>query len=318
MVRPAAAGGLGGGPAPDLGLSEQLGVASDADARQSPLRRVWRYLLADPLGRAGLVMFVLVVVMAAGGPLLLPFNPAAVGSSSAGLLRPPSGAHWLGTDELGRDVLREFLSAAHISLIVGLAATAISMLLGASIGITAGFYGRWVDTVLMRITDFFLVLPQLPLVIALAAFFGQSLGIIILVIGITGWPTTARIVRSQVLSLRERQFVTRVRSLGTSNLRILRVHILPNVMPLIFANTVLVIGGAILAEATLSFLGLGDPVQVSWGTMLHFAFESGAIGRGAWWYFVPPGVGIVLVVLAFTLTGHAIDQALNPRLRGSR
>jgi peptide/nickel transport system permease protein len=134
----------------------------------------------------------------------------------------------------------------------------------------------------------------------------------------TGWPTTARIVRSQVLSLRERMFVTRVRSLGTSNLRILRVHILPNVMPLIFANTVLVIGSAILAEATLSFLGLGDPVQVSWGTMLHFAFSSGAIGRAAWWYFVPPGVGIVVVVLAFTLTGHAIDQALNPRLRGSR
>jgi peptide/nickel transport system permease protein len=318
MVRPASAGGLGPGPAPDLGLSAQLGIASEDDARQSALRRVWRYLLADPLGRAGLVMFVFVVIMAVGGPLLFPFNPAAVGANAAALLRPPSGAHWLGTDELGRDVFREFLSAAHISLIVGLAATAISILLGASIGVTAGFYGRWVDTALMRITDFFLVLPQLPLVIALAAFFGQSLGIIILVIGMTGWPTTARIVRSQVLSLRERQFVTRVRSLGTSNLRILRVHILPNVMPLIFANTVLVIGGAILAEATLSFLGLGDPVQVSWGTMLHFAFESGAIGRGAWWYFVPPGVGIVLVVLAFTLTGHAIDQALNPRLRGSR
>jgi peptide/nickel transport system permease protein len=234
------------------------------------------------------------------------------------LLLPPSGQHWLGTDELGRDVFREFLAAAHVSLIVGLAATAISMILGAAIGIVAGYYGRWIDNALMRLTDFFLVLPQIPLVIALAAFFGQSLGIIILVIGMTGWPTTARIVRSQTLSLRERQFITRVRSLGTQDSRILRVHILPNVMPLIFANTVLVIGGAILAEATLSFLGLGDPVQVSWGTMLHFAFDSGAIGRGAWWYFIPPGIGIVIVVLAFTLTGHAIDQALNPRLRGSR
>jgi len=261
---------------------------------------------------------VIVVVISVAGPLLFPFNAAAVSNSSSGLLQPPSAQHWLGTDELGRDVFREFLSAAHVSLVVGLAATAISMVLGAGIGIAAGYYGRWADTVLMRITDFFLVLPQLPLVIALAAFFGQNLGIIILVIGMTGWPTTARIVRSQTLSLRERQFVTRVRSVGATNLRILRVHILPNVMPLIFANTVLVIGGAILAEATLSFLGLGDPVQVSWGTMLHFAFESGAIGRGAWWYFIPPGVGIVLVVLAFTLTGHSIDQALNPRLRGSR
>jgi peptide/nickel transport system permease protein len=310
--------GRGGPPAEPGAAVTTLGGGQPAEPRANELRRVWRYLLADPMGRAGLILFVIVVVMAVAGPLLFPFNAAAVSNSAAGLLQPPSMQHWLGTDELGRDVFREFLSAAHVSLVVGLAATAISMVLGAGIGIVAGYYGRWADTVLMRITDFFLVLPQLPLVIALAAFFGQNLGIIILVIGMTGWPTTARIVRSQTLSLRERQFVLRVRSVGASNLRILRVHILPNVMPLIFANTVLVIGGAILAEATLSFLGLGDPVQVSWGTMLHFAFESGAIGRGAWWYFIPPGVGIVLVVLAFTLTGHSIDQALNPRLRGSR
>jgi peptide/nickel transport system permease protein len=300
-----------------LPLATELVPVIDHDG-ESPLRRVWGHLSSDRLGRTGLVLFVLVVIMAVVGPLVFPFNQAAVSNGAAGLLQPPSAAHWLGTDELGRDVFRELLSGAHVSLIVGLAATAISMILGAGIGIAAGFYGRGADTVLMRITDFFLVLPQLPLVIALAAFFGQNLGVIVLVIGMTGWPTTARIVRSQTLSLRERQFITRVRSLGASNLRILRVHILPNVMPLIFANTVLVIGSAILAEATLSFLGLGDPVQISWGTMLHFAFESGAIGRGAWWFFVPPGVGIVIVVLAFTLTGHAIDEALNPRLRGSR
>ena len=155
-------------------------------------------------------------MMRVAGPLLFPFNPAAVGSSARALLAPPSAQHWLGTDELGRDVFRELLSGTHVSLIVGLAATAISMVLGAGIGITAGFYGRAADTVLMRVTDFFLVLPQLPLVIALAAFFGQNLGIIILVIGMTGWPTTARIVRSQTLSLRERQFITRARSLVDS------------------------------------------------------------------------------------------------------
>jgi peptide/nickel transport system permease protein len=314
MVRPGVTAGLGGAAA-----AEPLGEAAVRGARpETGVRRVWGALTADPMGRAGLVLFALVVVMAVAGPLLFPFNAAAVSNSAAGVLQAPSARHWLGTDELGRDLFREFLSAAHVSLVVGLAATAISMVLGAAIGTAAGFYGRWADTVLMRITDFFLVLPQLPLVIALAAFFGQSLLIIIVVIGLTGWPTTARIVRAQALSLRERQFVTRVRSLGASDLRILRVHILPNVMPLIFANTVLVIGGAILAEATLSFLGLGDPVQVSWGTMLHFAFGSGAIGRGAWWFFVPPGIGIVVVVLAFTLTGYAVDQALNPRLRGSR
>jgi len=306
-------GGLVGGP--DLDAAPSIARAAP---RESELRRVWRHLTTSSIGRTGLVLFVLVVLMAVAGPLLFPFNAAAVAKTPAGLLLAPSLHHWLGTDYLGRDVFREFLAGTHISLVVGLAATAISMALGSAIGIASGYYGRWADVVLMRITDFFLVLPQLPLVIALAAFFGQNLGIIILVIGMTGWPTTARIVRSQTLSLRERQFVTRIRSLGASNLRILRVHILPNVMPLIFANTVLVIGGAILAEATLSFLGLGDPVQTSWGTMLHFAFESGAIGRGAWWYFIPPGVGIVVVVLAFTLTGHSIDQALNPRLRGSR
>ena len=314
MTLPPATGGLAGA----LGTAPGGPVPALTPGGESELRRIWRHLLADRLGRAGLVLFVLVVLLAIAGPLLFPFNPAAVGSSARALLAPPSARHWLGTDELGRDVFRELLSGTHVSLIVGLAATAISMVLGAGIGITSGFYGRAADTILMRVTDFFLVLPQLPLVIALAAFFGQNLGIIILVIGMTGWPTTARIVRSQTLSLRERQFITRARSLGSSNVRILRVHILPNVMPLIFANTVLVIGGAILAEATLSFLGLGDPVQISWGTMLHFAFESGAIGRGAWWFFVPPGIGIVVVVLAFTLTGHAIDEALNPRLRGSR
>lgn len=313
MVRPIVAGGRV--PGPDDG---PVPAPVTEPARRGQLRDVWEYVWNDRLGRAGVVAFAAVVIIAVAGPLAFPFNSAAVTSTSAGVLLPPSGQHWMGTDELGRDVFREFLAAAHVSLIVGLAATVISMILGAAIGIVAGYYGRWIDNLLMRLTDFFLVLPQIPLVIALAAFFGQSLGIIILVIGMTGWPTTARIVRSQTLSLRERQFITRVRSLGTPDWRILRVHILPNVMPLIFANTVLVIGGAILAEATLSFLGLGDPVQVSWGTMLHFAFDAGAIGRGAWWYFIPPGVGIVIVVLAFTLTGHAIDQALNPRLRGSR
>jgi peptide/nickel transport system permease protein len=313
MVRPVITSGRM--PGPDDGL---VPAVTAEPAQRGQFRDVWEYVRHDRLGRLGVIAFVLVVMIAVAGPLLFPFNSAAVSSTSAGLLLPPSGQHWLGTDELGRDVFREFVAAAHVSLIVGLAATAISMILGAAIGTVAGYYGRWIDNALMRLTDFFLVLPQIPLVIALAAFFGQSLGIIILVIGMTGWPTTARIVRSQTLSLRERQFITRVRSLGTQDSRILRVHILPNVMPLIFANTVLVIGGAILAEATLSFLGLGDPVQVSWGTMLHFAFDSGAIGRGAWWYFIPPGVGIVIVVLAFTLTGYAIDQALNPRLRGSR
>jgi peptide/nickel transport system permease protein len=275
------------------------------------LRQVWR----DRAGRAGLIVLLLVTVMAVAGPILFPFDPSEVGTSAESILQPPSAEHWMGTDELGRDVFREFLAGAGVSLLVGLLATVITIIVGSVVGLTAGYLGGWVDGSLMRLTDFFLVLPTIPLVIALAALFGQSLGIIILVIGLTGWPPVARIVRSQVLSLRERQFVVRVRSMGASSLRIIAMHVLPNVAPLIFANAVLVTAGCILAEATLAFLGLGDPVHISWGTMLHFAFAAGAVGRGAWWYFMPPGIGIVVVVFGFTLAGHTIDRIVNPRLR---
>jgi peptide/nickel transport system permease protein len=277
-------------------------------------REVWR----DAAGRAGLIVLAIVALMAVAGPLVFPFDPSKVGTSAASILAPPSATHWMGTDELGRDCFREFLAGAALSLLVGLLATVISIVLGSIVGLGAGYLGGWIDGSLMRLTDFFLVLPTIPLVIALAALFGQSIGIIILVIGLTGWPPVARIVRSQVLSLRERQFVARIRSMGATNLRIVALHILPNVAPLIFANAALVIAGSILAEATLAFLGLGDPVHVSWGTMLHFAFAAGAVGRGAWWYFLPPGLGIVLVVLGFTFAGHALDRIVNPRLRERR
>jgi peptide/nickel transport system permease protein len=224
----------------------------------------------------------------------------------------------MGTTELGQDVFRQFLLGGRISLYVGVSATVIAMVLGAGLGLVSGYYAGWRDTVLMRITDFFLVLPTLPLIIVLAALFGQSILITSLVIGLTSWPQTARIIRSQVLSLRERPLVMRVRSLGAGDWRIMSRHILPNVTPLIFANLVLVLSGSILAQAALAFLGLGDPVQVSWGTMLHNAFNSGAMSSGAWAYTLTPGVGIVIMVLAFSLIGHALDRVMNPLRRGAR
>ncbi|MHB8459180.1 MAG: ABC transporter permease [Candidatus Limnocylindrales bacterium] len=277
--------------------------------------RVARLAWSDPLGRAGLVLLAATILAAIVGPVVLPFDPAQVGTTAASIFEPPSAAHLLGTDELGRDVFRETIAGSQVSLVVGLLATAISMIVGTIVGLVGGYFRGVGVTALMRFTDFFLVLPTLPLIIVLAALFGQSLAIIILVIGLTSWASTARIVRSQVLSLRERTFIERVRGLGASDLRIVGVHILPNVLPLVFANTVLVIAGSILSEATLAFLGLGDPVHVSWGTMLHFAFEAGAAGRGAWWYLLPPGIGIVIVVLGFTLVGHTLDRIVNPRLR---
>lgn len=290
---------------------------SDLTIVEAPKNQTWQLLWSDPLGRAGALILVLMLIVSLLGPIIFPFDPKDVAESAANILQPPSQAHWLGTDELGRDVFRATLTGSRISLLVGLLATAISILLGAVIGLIAGYYQARVGNLLMRLTDFFLVLPMLPLVIVLAVIFGQSFAIIILVIGLTGWPSTARITRSQVISLRERQFIERIRSLGATDFRIIMVHILPNVIPLIFANTVLVIAGSILSEATLAFLGLGDPVRVSWGTMLHYAFEAGAAGRGAWWYLVPPGFGIVFIVLGFSLTGHVLDRILNPRLRDS-
>ena len=297
-------------------MSAVATIAPDQDrgrlaAAKATLGLAW----SDPIGRAGFILLAFSIIVAVVGPIVFPFDPKAVGKTAADILRPPSLQHWLGTDELGRDVFRETLAGAQVSLLVGLLATAISMIAGTTVGLSAGYSRGWLGGLMMRITDFFLVIPTLPLIIVLAAVVGQSLGVIIIVIGLTSWASTARIVRSQVLSLRERVFVERIRSLGATDLRIATVHILPNVMPLIFANTVLVIAGSILAEATLAFLGLGDPTHTSWGTMLHSAFTNGATSRGAWWYLLPPGIGIVIVVLAFTLIGYTIDRILNPRLR---
>ncbi|MGI8657888.1 MAG: dipeptide/oligopeptide/nickel ABC transporter permease/ATP-binding protein, partial [Candidatus Limnocylindria bacterium] len=175
--------------------------------------------------------------------------------------------------------------------------------------------GGWVGSLLMRITDFFLVIPDLALQIVLVAIIGPSLGTIIFVIGVLGWTTTARLVRSQALTVRERKYVMRARAIGAGDAHILRRHILPAVLPLMLANMVLVISLAILSESTLAFLGLGDPTVISWGQMLNFAFGRGAITAGAWWALLPPGFAIVWVVLGTTLLGTALEDALNPRLK---
>lgn len=229
----------------------------------------------------------------------------------------PSFSYYLifGTDEQGMSVLVEWIWSARISLVVGLSASVLSAIIGASVGIVGGFFGGWKSEVSMRFTDFFLVLPWLPLAMVLAAAWGRSYGMLILIIGITSWPSTARVVRSEAMRIKELQFIERGHAIGSSKTHLMRKHVLPNVLPLLFANTVLVVAIAILSETTLSFLGLGDPLNFSWGTMLRNAWTSGGATLPAWWYIGPAGLSIVAVVLAFTFVGRAFDAVLDPKLR---
>ena len=287
--------------------------------RRRAVSGAWREYRRNRLGIAGLVVLGLVVAMALAAPLLADSDGLhAVNATQNPAFAHPSGEFWLGTDHLGRSVLTQLIWGARISLLVGLAATVLAILIGSLVGIAAGFFGGPVGGVLMRLTEWFLVIPFLPLAIALAAILGASVTNIILVIGVTSWPSTARLVRAQVLTLKERLYVDRVRALGASDGHVMARHILPNVMSLILANLTLTVPIAILSETTLSFLGLGDPTRASWGKMLQESFEAGALTLEAWWYYVPPGVGIMLVVLAFTLVGQALEEVLDPRLRDQR
>ncbi len=282
--------------------------------RDEPGTGAWALFRRSRLGMAGLGLVLAFVATALVGPVLAPYDPLGFGTA-AEVLRPPSREHLLGTDDMGRDVAAALMAGSRVSLLVGLSATVISMALGSAVGIAAGWRGGLADSILMRLTDVFLVLPWMPLMLVLAALLGSSLWNIVLVIGLTGWAGTARLVRAQVLAIKERQFIERARALGASGLRIVLRHLLPNVFPLIFANTILVTAVSILSETTLSFLGMGDSTRPSWGMMLHFAFESGAATSGALWFVLPPGLCVLGLVLGFTLMGYAFDEILNPKLR---
>jgi peptide/nickel transport system permease protein len=283
--------------------------------RVRALKSSARLFAKNRMGVAGLAILTVFVVLALFADVLVPEARLSVTEAPGAPLEPPSSQFWLGTDELGRSVLDLVIQGSQISLFVGFLATAISMVIGSLVGISAGYFGGGIGALLMRFTDWFLVIPFLPLAIVLGAILGRSLFVIALVIGLVTWAGTARVVRAQVLALKERPYVERARALGASNRQIIARHILPNVFPLIFANTILVVAVAILTETTLSFLGLGDPFSVSWGSILESAFAEGAISLGAWWYLVPPGVCVVLVVLGFTMCGYAFDEILDPRLR---
>ena len=288
-------------------------LARQRRAREA--RRTWQTFRSHRSGLLGLGVLTFFILVAVFAPLLADPESIEVTKATGGVLEPPSAEYPLGTDENGRSILALLIWGSRISLLVGITATVMSMVIGTVVGLTSGFLEGWPARVLYRVTEWFLIIPFIPFAIVLATVMGRSLVTVIVVIGVLGWAATSLLIRSQTLSLKERPYIERAEALGAGRWHQMTRHILPNVMPMVFANTTLTVALAILAETTLSFLGLGDPTRVSWGTMLEGAFEVGAMTTGAWWYIVPPGVCVVLVVLAFTLVGQALEEVFNPRLR---
>jgi peptide/nickel transport system permease protein len=281
-----------------------------------PFTSVRRALFGTPTAATGTVLLAVILFVAVFGTVIAPYDPREV------VARPysrPSAAHWLGTNDIGQDIFSEVLWGTRVSLLIGLIAAGAAILVGTTVGVVASLAGGRVDAVLMRITDVVLTIPFLPLAIVLAAFLGSSLWNTALVIALVIWARPARVVRSQGMSICGRTYVEAAHALGGGFRHVLVKHVLPGVLPLALSQFILATSGAILTEASLAFLGLGDPVQKSWGTILYYAQARGAFLNGTWpWWVIPPGVLISLTVLSFVLIGRSLEEVLMPRLRARR
>jgi peptide/nickel transport system permease protein len=280
--------------------------------RPARRRALWQIIRHRPAAVIGLTVLVAIILVALLAPLIAPYG---LHDEVGPVFGHPSWSHPLGLDDGGVDMVTLLMWGTRISLVVGFAATLVSMLVGGAVGVLAGYFGRWVDVVLMRITDYFIAIPDVPLMIVVAAIWGPSLFHIIMVIGLLLWTSTARVIRAQVKSVRERVYVQRARSIGAGHVRIIFRHVLPQIAPLLIANTVLTIAVAIFDETALAFLGLGDPSRISLGKVIENAFQRTAVSSGAWWAIVPPGALVALLILSCSLIGQALEDALNPRLR---
>jgi peptide/nickel transport system ATP-binding protein/peptide/nickel transport system permease protein len=274
---------------------------------------IWSSLKRNPLGIVGLALLIVIVTMALGANWLAPYDPNKLSGKP---FEQPSSTHWLGTNDIGQDILSELIFGARISLLIGVLSAGIALVIGTAMGLLAGYYRGFIGALIMRLVDVVLVIPFVPLMVLLAAYLGQNIWNLIAVIGLLIWARPARVIRSQVLSLSERDYVTAARAVGAQDGHILIRHILPGVLSLSLAQFVLATSGSILLEAALSFLGLGDPTQKSWGTVLYYAQARNAFLSGAWvWWVLPPGLMITASVLGFALLGFALEEALNPRLQ---
>jgi peptide/nickel transport system permease protein len=279
-----------------------------------------RHAGADALGKVARLILGLYAVLAVFGPVVAPhppFDTLYVQGGGVARLQPPSGTFWLGTNNLGQDVFSQLLHGFRLAFVVGLTAALVSSLIGTNVGLIAGYFGGRVDQLLMRVTDVAYGIPFLPFALIVISMARPSLTAIIAVIALTLWRTQARVIRAQVLTVKERAFVRAAQAAGAGHIRIVYGHIAPNVLPIALLYVALGVSSAVLMEASLSFLGFGDPNAATWGQMMNVAFFAGAI-RNAWWWVLPPGITLsVFVVTVYFLT-RSYEHIANPRLGGAR
>jgi peptide/nickel transport system permease protein len=282
------------------------------------LRPWWQFIKQSKLGLTGVLIILFFFLVAVFAPLIAPYQPLEkhYGQNNRLLqLKPPSKDHWFGTTMYGRDVFSQVVVGTRTALLVGLLTAFFVAMIGLNVGLFAGYYGGIIDDFLMRLTDIVFSVPILPFSIVALSILNQSIWWIIFVMSILSWTMTARVIRSQVMSYRERPFIDAARISGSSGLRIIYRHIAPNVLPQAFVHGAFAVAIAITTEASICFLGFGDPYSLSWGTIIHNVFSAMVMYR-AWWWFLPPGICIMLLVMAFYFVGRAYEEIANPRLRG--
>ncbi|MFB6186349.1 MAG: ABC transporter permease [Halobacteriaceae archaeon] len=279
---------------------------------QAILKRL-AFLKKEPMGLAGLIILSFVVLVAIFAPQIATHDPSATDYYNQ--YAPPSSEHLFGTDDAGQDIFSQLVYGARPAIQVGLSSAAAVAFIGMNVGLFAGYFGGYVDDILMRLVDFAYGIPFTPFVIVLMTLWKPSLWTIAIAIALLLWRQTARVVRSQVLSIKEKPYIKSAKASGASDLRIIYLHIAPNILPLVFLYGTFAIGWSILTEAGLSFLGFGDPDAVTWGQMLQAAYQSQALARDAWWWFILPGGAIMLTVISAFLVGRGYEELLNPELR---
>ncbi|QOY35156.1 ABC transporter permease [Anaerobacillus isosaccharinicus] len=306
-----------GNPVPKTDFSNVVVKPKKKRKRFETLRLFYKNILNDRLALTGCIILFVFLIVAVFSNFIAPYDINEMHRNEQGdikRLQPPSSEHIFGTTNVGRDIFSQVVQGAKTALLVGILAAVLVTFVGTTVGIISGYYGGWVDAVMMRIVDIFYAIPFIPFVIVLVTLLEPSIWNVILAVSLLSWRTVARIVRSQVLSVAQRPFIKAARVAGASNFRIMWKYVLPNVVPLALLEMAFMVNWAITAEASVAFLGLGDPDVPSWGQILHLAFLTGN-SREAWWWMMPPGLAIVFLLVSIFFIARALESVVNPRLR---